>query len=118
MEGKEQPAESYAEEALDFVDVRLTQRLVKISVLGVSPQGQLIGSVKHPVGDIAVFALEEGLARCLDHHSTMLGAEMQALRLAERDAKQNRAGQFKAAAAAGTKDRQRIRCSGQQSTIR
>ncbi|KAI9812291.1 MAG: hypothetical protein M1827_004740 [Pycnora praestabilis] len=94
-DGKEQPPEPFGEEAQQFVEARLLQRNVKIDVLGVSPQNQLIGVVKHPNGSIAEFELKAGLARCTDFHSTLLGGEMAALRQAEKFAKDNKIGIYK-----------------------
>ncbi|KAL1998581.1 hypothetical protein VTN02DRAFT_5933 [Thermoascus thermophilus] len=48
----------------------------------------------HPNGNIAKFLLEAGLARCHDHHSTMLGPEMASFRQAEKAAKDGRKGLF------------------------
>ncbi|GIK00189.1 hypothetical protein Aspvir_004209 [Aspergillus viridinutans] len=93
-EGKEQPGEPFGDEAYQFVEARLLQRKVQVSLLGVTPQGQLIATVLHPNGNIAKFLLEAGLARCFDHHSTLLGAEMAAFRRAEKEAKDNRKGMF------------------------
>ena len=93
-DGKEQPAEAYAEEAHQFVEQRLLQRNVKVDILGVSPQGQLVCAVKHPNGSIAEFVLKAGLARCTDHHSTMLGGDMATLRQAEKYAKDKKLGLF------------------------
>lgn len=63
-DGKEQPAELFGEEARDFIENKLLQRTVFVNILGVSPQGQLVGSVKHPKnGSIAPFLLKAGLAR-------------------------------------------------------
>ncbi|OCL14955.1 hypothetical protein AOQ84DRAFT_173650 [Glonium stellatum] len=94
-DGKEQPAEPFGEEAQQFVEMRLLQRNIAVDILGVSPAGQLVGNVKHPVnGSIAPYLLKAGLARCTDHHSTMLGAEMGALRQAEKSAKDSRQGVF------------------------
>jgi staphylococcal nuclease domain-containing protein 1 len=98
-DGQEYPAEPLGDEAQEFVEARLLQRDILINVLGVSPQNQLVGQVKHPKGDIAEFELKAGLARCVDHHSTMLGSDMQALRQAEKVAKDGRIGLFKGAAA-------------------
>ncbi|KAL3422368.1 tudor domain-containing protein [Phlyctema vagabunda] len=81
-----QPAEEFGNEARQFVEERLLQRNVKVDILGLSPQDQLIASVKHPRGSIAVFLLEAGLARCTDFHSTLLGTDMAALRTAEKTA--------------------------------
>ncbi|GAB7347341.1 hypothetical protein MBLNU459_g4281t1 [Dothideomycetes sp. NU459] len=90
----EQPAEPYGAEAHSFVEQRLLQRGVSIRVLGVSPSNLLVGEVRHPMGSIAEFLLKAGLARCTDHHSTLLGAEMGKLRQAERYARDNKLGLF------------------------
>jgi staphylococcal nuclease domain-containing protein 1 len=84
--GQTQPAEEFGNEARSFVEQRLLQRQVKIKIVGASPQGQLVAAVIHPRGNIAEFLLQEGLARCNDFHSTMLGADMAALRAAEKQA--------------------------------
>ncbi|MCJ1270989.1 hypothetical protein MMC22_010888 [Lobaria immixta] len=94
-DGKEQPAEPFGVEALQFVETRLLQRNVKVEVLGLSPQNQLICIVKHPNGSIAEFVLKAGLARCTDHHSTLLGGDMTTLRQAEKQAKDDKLGIFK-----------------------
>lgn len=93
-DGTEQPAEPFGEEAHQFVEERLLQRKVQVSLLGVTPQGQLIVTVLHPKGNIAKFLLEAGLARCHDHHSTLLGPNMAILRQAEKSAKDARKGLF------------------------
>ena len=93
-DNKEQPAEPFGVEAHHFVETRLLHRKVGIDVLGVSPQNQLVGAVNHPNGSIAKFILEAGLARCVDHHSTMLGSQMSSLRAAEKQAKDKRLGVF------------------------
>ncbi|KAG5999147.1 hypothetical protein E4U54_002029 [Claviceps lovelessii] len=84
--GITQPAEEYGNEARQFVETRLLQRQVKVEIVGLSPQGQLIANVIHPRGNIAEFLLQEGLARCNDFHSTMLGEKMARLRAAEKEA--------------------------------
>ncbi|CAK7241216.1 MAG: hypothetical protein STHCBS139747_002676 [Sporothrix thermara] len=88
--GQTQPAEEYGKEAQQFVEQRLQQRQVKVQIVGASPQGQLVATILHPRGNIAVFLLEEGLARCNDFHSTMLGEGMPALRAAEKQAQVNK----------------------------
>ena len=93
-DGKEQPAEPSGPEAHEFVESRLLQRTVEVNVLGLSPQGILVCTVKHPNGSIAKFLLEAGLARCTDFHSTMLGSQMSVLRQAEKEAKDKRKGLF------------------------
>ncbi|KAJ5575712.1 Transcription factor [Penicillium sp. DV-2018c] len=91
-DGKETAAEPFGDEALEFVESRLLQRKVKVSLLGVTPQGQIVATVLHPNGNIARFLLEAGLARCQDHHSTLLGPDMALLRQAELTAKNDRKG--------------------------
>ncbi|KAL6718827.1 hypothetical protein ACLMJK_003061 [Lecanora helva] len=93
-DNKEQPAEPFGSEAHQFVEARLLHRKVGIEVLGISPQNQLVCAVNHPNGSIAKFILEAGLARCVDHHSTMLGVQMSTLRAAEKKAKDQRLGIF------------------------
>ncbi|KAF1998950.1 hypothetical protein P154DRAFT_494301 [Amniculicola lignicola CBS 123094] len=100
-DGKEQPAEPFGDEAHQFVETRLLQRNVVINLLGVSPNGQLVANVKHPVnGNIAPFLLKAGLARCTDHHTTLLGQEMGTLRQAEKSAKDSKQGLFQGHVAA------------------
>ncbi len=101
VDNKEQPAERFGSEAHQFVETRLLHRKVNIEVLGISPQNQLVCTINHPKGSIAHFILAAGLARCTDHHSTMLGGQMSALRVAEKEAKDNRLGVFQGTA--GTK---------------
>lgn len=84
--GATQAAEEFGSEARTYTENRLLQRDVKIEMVGVSPQGQLIGHVLHPRGSIAEFLLADGLARCNDFHSTMLGEKMAPLRAAEKKA--------------------------------
>ncbi|RYP66805.1 hypothetical protein DL771_007603 [Monosporascus sp. 5C6A] len=84
--GETQPAEEFGNEARAYVEQRLLQRDVKVEIVGLSPQGQLIASVIHPRGSIAEFLLADGLARCNDFHSTLLGEKMAPLRAAEKKA--------------------------------
>ena len=93
-DGTEQPGEPFGDQSQQFVEARLLQRKVKASLLGVTPQNQLIATVLHPNGNIAKFLLEAGLARCADHHSTLLGTEMASFRQAEQTAKNGRKGMF------------------------
>ncbi|OJD23863.1 hypothetical protein ACJ73_04781 [Blastomyces percursus] len=93
-DGTEQPGEPLGEQAQQFVELRLLQRKVKISLLGLTMQNQLVASVLHPNGNIAKFLLDAGLARCADHHSTMIGKGMAILRQAENAAKEARKGLF------------------------
>ncbi|KAH8701775.1 putative transcription factor [Talaromyces proteolyticus] len=93
-DGTQQSGEPLGDEAQQFVEARLLQRKVKAQLLGTTPQGQLIGSVIHPNGNIARYLLEAGLARCFDHHSTLLGGGMANFRQAEKVAKDKKIGLF------------------------
>jgi staphylococcal nuclease domain-containing protein 1 len=94
-DGKEQPAEPFGDEAQLFIETRLLQRNVKVDLLGVSPQNQLVGSIQHPTqGSIAPHILKAGLARCTDFHSTLLGSEMGLLRQAEKEARDAKRGVY------------------------
>ncbi|KAI2619649.1 hypothetical protein GGR54DRAFT_122624 [Hypoxylon sp. NC1633] len=84
--GQTQPAEEFGNEARQYVEQRLLQRDVKVEIVGTSPQGQLIATILHPRGSIAEFLLADGLARCNDFHSTLLGQKMASLRAAEKKA--------------------------------
>lgn len=57
-------AEEFAQDALFFVESRLLQREVNVILEGVNNQ-MFVGSVIHPNGNIAMYLLQEGLARCL-----------------------------------------------------
>lgn len=94
-DGKEQPAEPFGEEAHQFVETRLLQRGAMVQVLGTTPNGQIVADVKHPTqGSITPHILRAGLAKCTDHHTTLLGSQMAALRQAEKAAKDSRQGLF------------------------
>lgn len=80
-------AEDYGDEAKLFVESRLMQRSVKVEVVGTSQQGLLVAHVTHPAGKITELLLQNGLARCADWMSPMVGSEMAALRAAEGVAK-------------------------------
>ncbi|KAF2821652.1 hypothetical protein CC86DRAFT_373484 [Ophiobolus disseminans] len=94
-DGKVQPAEAYGDEAQQFVETRLLQRSATVNVLGTTPNGQIVADVKHPTqGSIAPFILKAGLAKCTDHHTTLLGQQMGVLRQAEKAAKDGRVGLY------------------------
>jgi staphylococcal nuclease domain-containing protein 1 len=95
-DGMVQPAEPLGDEAQQFVEARLLQRGAKTAVLGTTPNGQLVADVKHPTqGSIAPFLLKNGLAKCTDHHTTLLGQKMGILRGAEKAARDARVGVWK-----------------------
>ena len=95
-DGKEQPAEPFGEEATLFLETRILQRTLNVQIVGATPQGQLVCAVAHHQGgDMAGHVLRAGLARCVDHHSTMLGSEMSKLRQAEKEAKDKKLNIFR-----------------------
>jgi staphylococcal nuclease domain-containing protein 1 len=94
-DGKVQPAEAFGDEAQQFVETRLLQRSATVNVLGTTPNGQIVADVKHPTqGSITPFLLKAGLAKCTDHHTTLLGQQMGVLRAAEKAAKDARIGLY------------------------
>jgi staphylococcal nuclease domain-containing protein 1 len=94
-DGKVQPAEAFGDEAQQFVETRLLQRSATVNVLGTTPNGQIVADVKHPdKGSITPFLLKAGLAKCTDHHTTLLGQQMGVLRAAEKAAKDARVGLY------------------------
>lgn len=97
--------EEYGAEALAFTSARLLQRNVTIELIGLppnpSPSTPFIAVVSHPAGNIASLLLQHGLAKCVDLHAGLLGAErMSALRKSETDAKNNKRGVWKSSGAA------------------
>ena len=100
-DGQEQAAEPFGDEAQQFVETRMLQRNALVTVLGVSPQNQIVAIVKHPQqGTLAPHILKAGLARCTDFHSTLLGSDMGPLRQAEKEAREARKGVFQGHTAA------------------
>jgi staphylococcal nuclease domain-containing protein 1 len=100
-DGQEQAAEPFGEEAQQFVESRMLQRNVQVVVLGLSPQNQIVATVKHPTqGTIAPHILKAGLAKCTDFHTTLLGQEMGVLRQAELEAKKSKVGVYRGHVAA------------------
>ncbi|KZM21920.1 uncharacterized protein EKO05_0000421 [Ascochyta rabiei] len=93
--GEVQTAEPFGDDAQLFVETRLLQRNTAVSVLGLTPNGQIVADVKHPTqGSITPHILKAGLAKCTDHHTTLLGAQMASLRQAEKFARDRRQGVY------------------------
>ncbi|KAI8813003.1 hypothetical protein BJ742DRAFT_752189 [Cladochytrium replicatum] len=84
--GTEDLVEPYAEEAKYFVEVRLLQREVKVILEGVS-NNNFVGSVIHPVGNIAEALLGDGFAKVVDWTLTLVTDGPAKLRAAEERAK-------------------------------
>ncbi|KAG8965856.1 hypothetical protein FRC03_012884 [Tulasnella sp. 419] len=101
-------AEPFGEEAKFFVESRLLQRHVTVTLLSLpapsaapfsasgtsTPQAAsvIIGTVMHPAGNIAEHLVAGGYARVIDWHAGMLSASggMERLRAAERAAKEKK----------------------------
>ena len=87
--------ELFAEEARQYVDARLLQRQVKVILDGVNNQN-LVGTLLHPKGNIALHLLKEGLAKCVDWSLTLLQpGYREKYRATEKYAKDNRLGIWK-----------------------
>nr|CDS17949.1 SNase domain containing protein [Echinococcus granulosus] len=80
----------FALDAQFFVESRLLQRDVTVILESMS-NSLFVGSVLHPNGNIALFLLREGLARCLEWNLAVVSLEAggaEAYRSAEQKAKQ------------------------------
>lgn len=82
--------EPFALEAKHFVETRLLQRQVKVVLQGTNNQN-LFATVLHPNGNIGLFLLREGLARCADWSLTLLDKDLREnYRATEKYAKDHR----------------------------
>lgn len=82
-------SEPFAEQARAFVELRLLQRELEVSLHGTDKSGSCaVGTVHHPRGNIAVELLKSGLARTSDWSVRMMNPmDVPALRIAENNAK-------------------------------
>lgn len=86
--GADEPAEEYGDEAKAYVETRLLSRSIKVSLLGESLSGVLVGTIIHPNGNIAEKLLEEGYAEIADWQSSLVGAKtMTVFRREEKEAR-------------------------------
>lgn len=93
----DEPAEPLGDSAKNFVEQRLQGADVKISLLGESSSGVLVGKIVHPSGNISDRILQEGLGQVADWQSEMVGVKgMSVLRKDERSARQAGKGLWKA----------------------
>ncbi|SCV72043.1 BQ2448_4737 [Microbotryum intermedium] len=123
-EGATPSAEEFGDEARFFVETRLLQRMIKITLLSLptpsvappafnssapaatpAPATMFIGTVAHPAGNIAALLIATGLARIVDWHAGFLSQSptpgmMAELRKAEAEAKGARRGVWKSLPAA------------------
>ena len=90
------PSEAYAVEARDFVELRLLQRELKVTLNGTDKSGLcLVGTVHHPRGNIGAEILKNGLGRISDWTIRMMSpGDVPPLRIAENSAKRSNLGIF------------------------
>ncbi|KAL7747929.1 hypothetical protein RI367_006676 [Sorochytrium milnesiophthora] len=90
--GQDDVIEPFAEEAKTFVEVRLLQRDVKVTLEAVAQgNNNFVGSVVHPVGgNMAEVLLKEGLVKIVDWSLNSATAGPAKLRAAEKEAKERR----------------------------
>ena len=90
------PSEPYAEEAREFVELRLLQRELKVTLNGTDKSGVcLVGTVHHPRGNIGAEILKNGLGRISDWTIRMMSpGDVPPLRIAENAAKRSNVGVF------------------------
>jgi staphylococcal nuclease domain-containing protein 1 len=88
------PSEEYAEEARQFVELRMLQRELEISMHGTDKSGvSAVGTIHHPAGNIAVELLKNGLAKMSDWSVRLMSpGDVPALRFAENNAKRTNTG--------------------------
>ena len=89
LEDGTEDAQPFAREARYFVETRLLNRDVQVSLENVDKNGSLLGTVLHPAGNVSVELVKVGLARVVDWSSHGC-PHAPALRAAERVAKEKR----------------------------
>jgi len=83
--------EPYGEEARYFAESRILQSDVKVVIENYLPNGDFIGSILHPAGNIAEVLLLEGLAKINDQTlMDVTGCDILKLREAENKAKEKK----------------------------
>ena len=87
-------SEEKAEEARQFVEMRMLQRELEISMHGTDRSGVCaVGTIHHPAGNIAVELLKNGLAKMSDWSVRLMSpGDVPALRFAENNAKRTNTG--------------------------
>lgn len=89
LEDGTEEAAPFAREARYFVETRLLNRDVQVSLEGVDKNGNLLGTVLHPAGNMSIELVKVGLARVVDWSAQVCPHAAQ-LRSAERAAKEKR----------------------------
>ncbi|KAL5238927.1 hypothetical protein ACI65C_006337 [Semiaphis heraclei] len=85
--------EEFGDEAKFFVEVRLLQKDVEVTLEGVHSYGKtpsFFGTIHHPAGEIAVELVKQGLATCQHRSMKYFEGSADKLRAAERQAKANK----------------------------
>jgi len=90
------PSEPFAEAARDFVELRLLQRELKVTLNGTDKSGVcLVGTVHHPRGNISSEILKNGLGRISDWTIRLMRpGDVPPLRFAENASKRANLGVF------------------------
>eukprot|EP00584_Thalassiosira_punctigera_P025503 CAMPEP_0172550356 /NCGR_PEP_ID=MMETSP1067-20121228/28987_1 /TAXON_ID=265564 ORGANISM="Thalassiosira punctigera, Strain Tpunct2005C2" /NCGR_SAMPLE_ID=MMETSP1067 /ASSEMBLY_ACC=CAM_ASM_000444 /LENGTH=940 /DNA_ID=CAMNT_0013337919 /DNA_START=54 /DNA_END=2876 /DNA_ORIENTATION=+ len=90
------PSEPFADQAREFVELRLLQRELKVTLNGTDKSGVcLVGTVHHPRGNIGSEILKNGLGRISDWTIRMMSpGDVPPLRIAENAAKRANLGVF------------------------
>lgn len=95
--GTNMEPEEFSGQSRQFVATRLLQRELPISMLGTDKNGvNIVGTVHHPAGNIALELVKNGLARLTDWSIRLMPpAEVPSLRIAETTAKRTHLGIWK-----------------------
>jgi len=90
----EAPPEEYSREAKSFVETRLLHRELDVSLCGTDKTAACaVGTIHHPMGNIAVELLKNGLARICDWSARLMNPlDVPAFRVAETNAKRTNTG--------------------------
>lgn len=90
------PSEPFADAARDFVELRLLQRELQVTLNGTDKSGVcVVGTVHHPRGNISSEILKNGLGRTSDWTIRLMSpGDVPALRIAENSAKRANLGVF------------------------
>lgn len=85
---KRNAPELYGIESKNFSEDRLVERVVKVSLYEINENGNFVGRILHPKGDIAVFLVSEGLAQMVNQTAALI-PNSEEIRAAETRAKEN-----------------------------
>ncbi|KAI8981040.1 tudor domain-containing protein [Pilobolus umbonatus] len=86
---EDEEGEPFGEEAKYFVESRLLQRSVKVTLEGQQTHG-FMGSIAHPAGNITEILLSQGFAQCVDWSIPLCTCGPAVLRNAEKLAKEKK----------------------------